>query len=237
VADNASVYFQALDGNYMEVRRMRSSISFQPGERRSCNGCHETQSKSIASGPQQGLAARREPDMPSEPRWGCRDIIGFDELVQPVLDEHCVRCHGAAPLPTSGGKPKPHLDFTKGKAYGTITRGLVAISSRSSSGSITSTKQFGSHKSRLITQLLKKDTPCRADLSEDDWITLVTWVDANAPNRGTMHSKRTADGRNWVWERHEWKDPWAQPMEVPARGQVLNIPRNKWLDQLEAKKK
>ena len=37
-----AVYFQALDTNMMEIRRMRSHIEFKPGEIRGCVGCHET---------------------------------------------------------------------------------------------------------------------------------------------------------------------------------------------------
>jgi hypothetical protein len=90
--DNASVYFQALDDKHMEIRRMRSSISFQPGERRSCNGCHETKITSPAGG--RGTAARREPDMPVPPEWGAQKALGYEWLVQPILDRHCVECHG-----------------------------------------------------------------------------------------------------------------------------------------------
>ncbi|MCR4413826.1 MAG: hypothetical protein NUV77_15510, partial [Thermoguttaceae bacterium] len=36
-----NVFFQALDGDFMEVQRMRTFVNFQPGERRSCVGCHE----------------------------------------------------------------------------------------------------------------------------------------------------------------------------------------------------
>ncbi|MHC4202256.1 MAG: HzsA-related protein, partial [Planctomycetota bacterium] len=103
--DNASVYFQALDAKHMEIRRMRSSISSQPGERRSCNGCHET--KAISPGRPQGLAARREPDMPRPPEWGSRKAIGYEWLVQPILNRHCVKCHG-------GAKPKKGIDFARG---------------------------------------------------------------------------------------------------------------------------
>ena len=39
------VYFQLLDENHMELRRMRSFISFQPGEQRGCVGCHETRAE------------------------------------------------------------------------------------------------------------------------------------------------------------------------------------------------
>ena len=43
------VYFQLLDEHHMELRRMRSFISFQPGEVRACVGCHET--KAVAPPP------------------------------------------------------------------------------------------------------------------------------------------------------------------------------------------
>jgi hypothetical protein len=224
VADNASVYFQALDEKYMEVRRMRSSISFQPGERRSCNGCHET--KWITPSRKQGKAVTRTAVMPKPPEWGANRQLGFDWMIQPTLDKHCVSCHGAE-------APKKGLNFTTGKAYNTIRKAkLVSISPRQGDGTITAPYQYGSHKSRFITQLLKKDTPCKAKLSESEWIRLVTWVDANAPNRADMLSKRTADGKNWVWEEYKWKDPWAQPAEIPAKGQYLKIPKNKWVEKL-----
>ncbi|MCL2105415.1 MAG: hypothetical protein FWH21_10310, partial [Kiritimatiellaeota bacterium] len=62
IADNASVYFQALDENFMEIRRMRSSVSFAPGENRSCNGCHETRTATDADG--RGTALTRPPSEP-----------------------------------------------------------------------------------------------------------------------------------------------------------------------------
>ena len=42
---DTAVYFQLLDENHMELRRMRSFISFQPGEVRGCVGCHETRER------------------------------------------------------------------------------------------------------------------------------------------------------------------------------------------------
>jgi hypothetical protein len=34
-------FFQALDGDFMEVQRMCTFVNFQPGETRSCIGCHQ----------------------------------------------------------------------------------------------------------------------------------------------------------------------------------------------------
>lgn len=211
--DSASVYFQALDEKHMEIRRMRSNISFQPGETRSCNGCHETQSVAVSR--QRGTASRRAADMPTPPSWGIRTIVGFENLIQPILDKKCVRCH-------RGPEAKAKIDLSKGRAYNTIvkSRRLVTLSNRESSGSITSIKQFGSHKSKLIANLLDKNARGHKNvkLSTAEWITLVTWVDANAPNQHLMWSKRPADGGRPRWEPYDWGDPWAPSQLVPAMG-------------------
>jgi len=212
VADNASVYFQALDSRHMEIRRMRTSVSFQPGEVRSCNGCHETRADSPKE--PQGIAARRAPDRPTPPPWGCEQPIGFERLVQPVLDKHCITCHG-------GPKPKKGLRLERGKAYAALVKGtkkkpaLVSLSNPNSDGRVTQVKQFGSHRSKLIQVLLAGHQKVR--LSDDEWLTLVTWVDANAPYQDRLLSKRTADGRRNVWETYEWRHPWAAPRTVSAR--------------------
>ena len=36
-----NIFFQALDDDFMEVQRMRTFVNFQPGETRSCIGCHQ----------------------------------------------------------------------------------------------------------------------------------------------------------------------------------------------------
>jgi hypothetical protein len=225
VADNASVYFQALDEKHMEICRMRSSVSFQPGERRSCTGCHETGMNTPAH--QQGLAAMRPPVMPKEPSWGCSEPIGFDSLVKPIMDQHCVECHNEE-------KPSGKLSLSGEKAYANAIK-FVSRSPRTGNGSITKPMQFGSHKSKLITQLLKKDSPCKTDLPKNDWIALVTWVDASAPNQTMMHSTRTSDGKTFVWGKYEWKHPWGKPKETPAMGEYIKLPDNRWRQELSGK--
>ena len=48
------LYFEALDQNLNEIQRMRSVVQLQPGEQRSCVGCHED---------------RRSTPRPRSPRW------------------------------------------------------------------------------------------------------------------------------------------------------------------------
>jgi hypothetical protein len=91
-----AVYFQALDENMMEIRRMRSHVELKPGESRGCVGCHETKHYVPKTGPGRSrLALEREPSMPKPPPWGDVAILDYEEMIQPIFDRHCVRCHGA----------------------------------------------------------------------------------------------------------------------------------------------
>ena len=188
-------YFQLLDENQMELRRMRSFISFQPGEKRSCVGCHETRAEAPLRGAVT-MALLREPSRPVPPPWGNRPV-SFLRDVQPIFDRHCVRCH-------SGLKPAAGLDLFGGltaqgqvvgyghnRAFDTIIeRQLVAWSPVQGDASITQPLQFGSHRSKLVEVL--RDGACseRARLSEDEWLRLVTWIDANAPYHDGFVNKR-----------------------------------------------
>jgi hypothetical protein len=109
------LYFQALDENLLEIRRMRSHVEFQPGEARSCVGCHETKEHVPGAAAKAGrLALRREPSLPKPPPWGDVAIVDYEKLVQPVFNRHCVRCHGSA-------DPKKGLDLSDARdSYGFV---------------------------------------------------------------------------------------------------------------------
>ncbi len=233
-----AVYFQALDENMMEIRRMRSHVEFQPGELRGCVGCHETkeyvpraQSRSAS------LAMQRPPSQPTPPPWGDVALIDYEVLIQPIFDQHCVRCHGAEPqhkldltatrdphgfvqsyrslfglpgdVPTPLGEgfreanpDMPLLQPEEGNLYETVKAGiyvpggLLCLSNHMSGPEVTAPKQFGSHRSRLVLTLLQDETHRReVALTEDQWETLVTWVDANAPYSGRFYQYFDSDGK------------------------------------------
>jgi mono/diheme cytochrome c family protein len=185
---DTAVYFQILDENMMELRRMRSFISFQPGEMRGCVGCHETRHLPPPAGPGP-VAFRREPSVPVPPPWGDR-AISFLRDVQPVFDRQCVACHG-------GLRPAGGLDFSGGlterhnRAYDTIlAKGLVARSNVGEDSRVTAPLAFGSHKSRLVDVLKKAPHTERAKLTSEDWLRLVTWIDANGPYHDRFIGRR-----------------------------------------------
>ena len=99
-----SVFFQLLDEQGRCLRTMRSFTHVMPGEVRGCVGCHET--PRVAPPPPQStpLAMQRKPSAPTPPPWGDA-TVSFPRFVQPVLDKHCIRCHGRE-------NPKAGLDLT-----------------------------------------------------------------------------------------------------------------------------
>lgn len=86
------LYFQLLDANYTEIQRMRSVVQLQPGEQRSCIGCHENRQ---TTAPVRGtLASRGKPRTLEAPSWGT-EPFAYEKVVQPVWNAQCVRCHDA----------------------------------------------------------------------------------------------------------------------------------------------
>lgn len=86
------LYFQLLDKDFNELQRMRSVVQLQPGERRSCIGCHENRQSTPPKRP--ALAATRAPSALEAPSWGT-ESFAYERVVQPVWDAQCVRCHDA----------------------------------------------------------------------------------------------------------------------------------------------
>jgi len=89
-----SVFFQALDEDYMELERMRTFVNLQPGEVRGCIGCHQPRNEAPPAQPP--LAMLRPPALPC-PQPGDTTVprpLYYPTDVQPILDEHCVQCHG-----------------------------------------------------------------------------------------------------------------------------------------------
>ncbi len=89
------LYFQALDENLVEVRRMRSHVEFQPGETRGCIGCHETRNETFNAYANFDLTKlTAKPAHPKAPPWGDRKMIDYEAMVQPIFENNCVSCHG-----------------------------------------------------------------------------------------------------------------------------------------------
>jgi hypothetical protein len=223
VPADTAVYFQALDARKREVYRMRSHVTLQAGEVRGCRGCHESQPAAPDAAGGVPLALARPAARPEPPPWGNRRLLGYEWLIQPILDRRCVRCHG-------GDKPAGGFDFTAAtedgfcRSYLTMfgrwppegkTEAkrpvLVSVSNRFGDHAVTRPAAFGSRRSRLIRALDSDAHRKRVDLTDEEWETLVTWVDANAPYFDTFYNRRPADGEPVRNLRVDLPDPFRPP--------------------------
>jgi hypothetical protein len=85
------LFFQALDEDGLAVTSMRSGTQFQPGEKATCQGCHEPRHKAPATR-STALAMQRDPSR-LQPDVDGTNPFSYPRLVQPVLDKYCVDCH------------------------------------------------------------------------------------------------------------------------------------------------
>lgn len=173
------LYFQLLDADYNELQRMRSVVQLQPGERRSCIGCHESRQTSPPE--EVGQALLQRPRSLDPPPWGA---VPFDyqKVVQPVFDAHCVRCHD--------GSDSARVDLR-----GTIDNARIPASYRAliEGGWVhyfdffyavrpfkAEPLSFGTVKSRLFTVLADKEHEA-ISLEENEMRALKAWIDLNCP--------------------------------------------------------
>ncbi|HOB98574.1 MAG TPA: hypothetical protein PKM43_07475 [Verrucomicrobiota bacterium] len=97
VPSDVPLYFMALDAEGRAVQRMRSFTHLKAGEVQGCVGCHEDRRMAQARG-RRPEALRRPPQELDPPDWGVKGF-SYLEVVQPVLDRHCVTCHNAREHP------------------------------------------------------------------------------------------------------------------------------------------
>lgn len=172
------IYFEVLDENLNEIQRMRSVTQLQPGEQRSCIGCHEN--RRSTSPVRQPIAAQRAPSTLQEPSWGAV-ALSYEKVVQPVWDAKCVRCHDSHDsrgLNLTGARDADRVPAS----YRTLIKGgwvhyfnyLYGLRHHKADP-----LTFGTVKSRLWTVLDKGHYDVK--LSRDEMHRVKCWIDLNCP--------------------------------------------------------
>jgi hypothetical protein len=72
---------------------MQSFLTVMPGEVSTCVGCHEKRTGTPP--PEASLRALRRPPSRIAPIPGAPEVFDYERHIQPILDKHCVECHGA----------------------------------------------------------------------------------------------------------------------------------------------
>ena len=180
-----SIFFVALDENDISVKRMQSFMAVQPGERLSCVGCHENRGSTAPPG-RRSLAMRKAPNK-IKPVAGVPDIYDFPRDIQPILDKHCVPCHGANK--TARGGPyagKVLLDGGResmySHSYSTITAKRLVSDGRNGDGN-RAPRTIGSSASRLMKLIDGSHYKVKVSAREKTMIRL--WIESAATYPGT----------------------------------------------------
>ncbi len=187
------LYFQAIDADGMAVQTMRSLTYLQPGETRSCIGCHEPRDTVPASRPP--LAIERAPSAIQPGPDGSRPF-SYPRLVQPVLDRHCVSCHGEK---EPAGGIRLTGDYASDSAphsfsYASLARRDLVHWFDSVNGGewipLSPPGEFGARKSHLVSML--RDGHEGVAVPSEDLRRLCLWIDLNCPFYGAYEPEHVA---------------------------------------------
>ncbi len=194
------LYFQVLDERGLAVQSMRSATYLHPGERLTCQGCHERKHQPPRPVEQVPLALQRAPS-PIQPDVEGSNPFSYVRLVQPALDRNCVECHREKKALDLTGKVDGGNGWTRsytnlaGKygfyfhvSNGSINQGIHG-------GSRTVPGQFGAMASGLMKYL--DASHYDVELSDEDFHRVTLWLDCNSEFYGSYENTE-AQGRGEV---------------------------------------
>lgn len=179
------LYFQAVDDTGRAVQSMRSAAYLQPGERRACIGCHERPGTAAAN---RDLLAMMRPPSRLQPGPEGTQPFSFPLLVQPLLDQHCVRCHDG-----TEGPDRSQLALTgePAKGFSSSYQNLRPYlrwyewGDASISQIATHPGRAGADASPLSAVLNDERHRAEVQWTDAERRRLYLWLDGNAPFYGT----------------------------------------------------
>lgn len=203
--------FQLLDENGMALMSMRTLVYLQAGEVSGCVGCHEPRAVAARRVGMPGGVRIQDLKPPAGPRE--EGGLSFAVNVQPVLDRHCINCHGL-------GKTEGDLDLlgtlkevtfayptwpgpnrmVVSHAYESLMNHptSVAIAQRNFETDFSVPEDYFSHAGSLAGMLLdghkdEQGEP-RVKLDRESFARIVDWLDTNAMFYG-----------DYSWNKPQWR--------------------------------
>jgi hypothetical protein len=189
VPSGMTLFLQVLDARGRALQTMRSATHVQPGETRSCTGCHAgSGSSSPVSTPL--LATRRDPSPLRPPPSGAWPLR-FAELVQPVLDARCGGCHASGAPDAAAPRLDPAHAYESLVGYGRPSlRDNVMAAYRAG----VSTPRSGPALTSPVLNLLTGEHPHHGvRLTPDEYERLVTWLDTYGQRLGAYSEEQERD--------------------------------------------
>lgn len=183
---NRALFFVALDKNNNSVKRMQSFLTVMPGEHVSCVGCHEERGQTpVGLKPITKLQALQKPPHKPTPLANIPDVFDFPRDIQPILDKHCVRCHGY-------DKRKGGIILTGDRgpmfshSYATLTIYHQVADGRNRPKSNYPPRALGTSASKLMKKIDGSHHKVKLSAHEQDMIRY--WIESAAAYPGTYAS-------------------------------------------------
>jgi hypothetical protein len=181
-----TVLFVALDGNDLSVKRMQSFTNVQPGEVLGCVGCHENRTFTPASISTNRLMALGRPPSKIEPFEGLPGVPDYRSHIQPILNEHCVRCHNYKKR-DGGVALTGDLGITWSLSYYILLAKRQVADGRNGYGN-QKPRTIGSSASALMQKI--DGSHYNVTLTPQQWRTIWMWLESGAPYAGTYAALR-----------------------------------------------
>jgi hypothetical protein len=206
------IFLQALDAEGRCVRSMRTFIQAAPGATRGCVGCHEDKKATFPPLKTLALAQKKPAEDPKDESWGSGPL-DYPTMVQPVLNKHCIKCHGgekgfAAGLDLTGGwtayfnNSYENLVSRREVQYkSTLIAGVCSMNGTAHySTKIFPAYEIGSPAAPLgkvvVDGALGHKDRFKITTAERDLI--LAWIDGNGPYHGTWnYTPRAFNLREW----------------------------------------
>ena len=206
---NVSLQVQTLDENGMAILTEKSLFYLQPGENRSCVGCHEPEGSSPIATAMAKL--RRLRPMALKPAAGpkYRGGLSFMRTVQPVLDRYCISCHGLGQARGKDAAKANNINLIHdGATWPRSFNALVALGDhkvglksymggsknhQESDRNISRPRRFFAYRNKVSHMLVKNHGKCNMD--KDSYMRIIEWLDVNAQCYGDLFPNKLEERR------------------------------------------
>ena len=186
-----SIHLQIIDKDGKAILSERTFWYLQPGEFRSCVGCHEDSGTAPPSSSSARKLSRKPRKLipPAGPRY--KGGISYMRTVQPVLDRYCISCHGLKRKAGDVNLVHDGETFPAG-ALSLLKLGEHRLGHKSymvtDDRNISRPYQFLSPISKLPEMI--KNNHGKVKMDRQSFMRIIQWLDMNAPVYGDLYKNK-----------------------------------------------
>lgn len=196
VPSGMALQLQVLDENGMAMLTEKSFFYLQPGEKRSCIGCHEPER--ISPGMAAASAMPRDAPQALRPSAGpqYKGGLSFMRTVQPVLDRYCIRCHGLDKTEKDVNLVHDGQMTWPRSFRALVMRGDHRVGDKGYMGdhkNISRPFRFFAHRNKVSHMLLGNHG--KTNMDRDSFMRIIEWMDLNAQCYGDLFPNKMEERR------------------------------------------